>query len=271
MDFPLNGGVAVVTGAASGIGAALSAKLAASGCHLALADRNAEGLAQTAAAARAKGIKVSEHVLDVTDADAIAALPDAVLAEHGRATILVNNAGVALAGTFAEIGLDDFTWLFDINFWAPVRITRAFMGVLAREPAAHLVNISSLFGLIAPPGQTAYAAAKFALRGFSESLRHELDGSPVSLTVVHPGGVRTNIANSARIPQSMDPDVARAGMQDFNKLLRTPPETAADQIVQAIRGRKPRLVIGGDARMADAIQRLFPATYWRRMNRQMKT
>ncbi len=265
--FPLKGGVAVVTGAASGIGAALSAKLGARGCDLALADRDAEGLARVAAGARAAGAIVSEHVLDVADAAAIAALPDAVLAEHRKVSLLVNNAGVALAGSFAEISLDDFTWLFDINFWAPVRLTRAFMGVLAREPAAHIVNMSSLFGLIAPPGQTAYAAAKFGLRGFSEALRHELKGSPVSLTVVHPGGIRTNIANSARIPQSMDPVAARAGMQDFNKLLRTPPEDAAEAIVNAILRRQPRLLIGADARRADLIQRIFPQTYWRVISR----
>jgi short-subunit dehydrogenase len=269
--FPLKGGVAVVTGAASGIGAALSATLAARGCDLALADRDAEGLARTAAAARASGAIVSEHVLDVSNAGAIAALPDAVLEEHRKVSVLVNNAGVALAGSFAEIGLDDFAWLFDINFWAPVRLTRAFMGVLAREPAAHIVNMSSLFGLIAPPGQTAYAAAKFGLRGFSEALRHELEGSPVSLTVVHPGGVRTNIANSARIPQSMDPVAARAGMQDFNKLLRTPPEAAAEAIAGAIERRQPRLLIGADARMADRIQRLFPQSYWRYMRRRTKS
>jgi short-subunit dehydrogenase len=270
LEFPLRDGVAVVTGAASGIGAALAAGLAGHGCGLALADRDAEGLARTAQAARAAGVAVSEHVLDVADADALAALPDAVLSAHGRASILVNNAGVALAGSFAEIGLDDFAWLFDINFWAPVRLTRAFMGVLAREPAAHIVNISSLFGLVAPPGQTAYAAAKFGLRGFSEALRHELAGSPISLTVVHPGGVRTNIANSTRIPQSMDSVAARAGINDFNKFLRTPPEAAAEAIIEAIRRRRGRLLIGGDARMADRIQRIFPQTYWRYIGRQMK-
>jgi short-subunit dehydrogenase len=271
VEFPLSGAVAVVTGAAGGIGAALSICLAQCGCHLALADRNADGLARTASAARNHGVTVSEHMLDVADADAVAALPDAVLAKHGKVSVLVNNAGVALGGTFAEIGLDDFEWLFGINFWGPVRLTRAFMGVLAREPAAHIVNISSLFGLIAPPGQTAYAASKFALRGFSESLRHELAGSPISLTVVHPGGVRTAIADHARIPQSIDPAVARASAIEFNKLLRTPPEAAASLIVQAVRRRQGRLLIGRDAHMADRIQRLFPQTYWRFIQRQTRT
>ncbi len=260
----------MVTGAASGIGAALARALAARGCDLALADRNAQGLAQVTESARAAGAIVSQHVLDVADADAIAALPDAVLAEHRKVSLLVNNAGVALAGSFAEIGLEDFAWLMDINFWAPVRLTRAFMGVLAREKAAHIVNVSSLFGLVAPPGQSAYAASKFGLRGFSEALRHELAGSPISLTVVHPGGVRTNIANSARIPQSLEPVAARARMAKFNRFLRTPPEAAAVAIVKAIVRRQPRLLIGPDARMADRIQRIFPQTYWRYIGRQAK-
>jgi short-subunit dehydrogenase len=184
--------------------------------------------------------------------------------------VLVNNAGVSLAGNFAEVSIGDMEWVFDINFWAPVRLTRAFMYLLSRESAAHIVNISSLFGLIAPPGQTAYSASKFALRGFSEALRHELAGSTITLTVVHPGGVRTNIANNARIPQGIDPDVARAGIKRFNTLLRTPPERAAGLIVQAIEQRSKRLLIGRDAKMAEVIQRVFPASYWQYVNPKRK-
>jgi short-subunit dehydrogenase len=267
MAFALQGGVAVVTGAASGIGAALAAALAGRGMNLALADRNAAGLATAAAAARAKGVKVTEHVLDVRDADALAALPEAVLAEHGRVTVLVNNAGVALMGTFEQTALDDFAWLMDINFWAPVRLTKAFLYALNREEAAHIVNISSIFGIVAPPGQTAYCAAKFALRGFSESLRHELAGSNVSLTVVHPGGIRTAIADNARLSQGIDPAEARAATAEFNKLLKTSPEDAAEQIARAIEKRSGRLLIGGDARMLERIQRLFPVSYWKRIAR----
>jgi short-subunit dehydrogenase len=268
MAFSIRGSTVVLTGAASGIGAALAANLAARGASLALADRNAEGLAAVAAAIRASGTKVSEHVLDVADRAALEALPEQVLAEHDRVNVLVNNAGVALAGDFADVTLADFEWLFDINFWAPVRLTKAFMYALAREPAAHIVNVSSLFGLIAPPGQAAYCAAKFALRGFSESLRHELEGSTISLTVVHPGGIRTEIANSARIPQSIDPVVARAQMKEFNKLLRTSPEEAAELIARAIERRDKRLLIGRDARMGERLQRLFPASYWKYIRRQ---
>ena len=268
MLFPLRGGTAVITGAASGIGAALAANLAKRGANLALADRNDAGLESVAAAARAEGVRVSTHVLDVADRPALEAMPEAVLAQHDRVTMLVNNAGVALAGDFADVSLSDVEWLFDINFWAPVRLTKAFMYALAREPAAHIVNISSLFGIIAPPGHAAYSAAKFALRGFSEALRHELEGSHVSLTVVHPGGIRTEIANSARIPQGIDPAEARAQMQEFNKLLRTAPTDAAEQISRAIEARAPRLLIGGDARLAERLQRLFPVTYWKYIRRQ---
>jgi short-subunit dehydrogenase len=265
LAFHLRGATVVITGAASGIGAALALCLARRGANLALVDRNAAGLQEVAAQVQAEGTRTSVHVLDVTDHGALRDLPEAVLAEHGHVSVLVNNAGVALAGTFAQITLEDMEWLFAINFWAPVRLTRAFMYALAQEPAAHIVNISSLFGLIAPPGQAAYCSAKFALRGFSESLRHELEGSAISLTVVHPGGVRTEIANSARIPQSIDPAEARAHMKEFNKLLRTPPAEAAELIAQAIEARAKRLIIGKDARMAERLQRLFPANYWRLM------
>jgi short-subunit dehydrogenase len=268
MSLTIRGGTALLTGAASGIGAALAVELAGRGAALALADRDGERLAAVARQARAAGVKVTEHVLDVADRPALEALPEAVVAEHGRLNLLINNAGVALGGSFADVAMTDFEWLFDINFWAPVRLTKAAMYALTREPASHIVNVSSLFGIIAPPGQAAYCAAKFALRGFSESLRHELEGSNVSLTVVHPGGIKTEIANNARIPQGVDPVAARATTAEFNKFLRTPPETAAQLICRAIERRDKRLLIGSDARMAERLQRLFPVDYWRVLKRR---
>lgn len=270
MAFPFKNGTAVVTGAASGIGAALAESLARRGMNLALADRNAAGLAATAGRARAHGVKVSEHVLDVTDREALAAFPEAVMREHCGVSVLVNNAGVALMGNFDQVSLDDFAWLMDINFWAAVRLTKGFLYALRQEKAAHIVNISSVFGIVAPPGQAAYCAAKFAIRGFSESLRHELaaEGGAVTLTVVHPGGVRTAIADNARLSQGIDPEEARSATAEFNKLLRTTPEDAAEQIARAIETRAPRLLIGGDARMLERIQRLFPVTYWKRIARR---
>lgn len=270
MSFPMKDGVAVITGAGSGIGRALSLDLAERGSHLALADRNAEPLYETAQRARQRGIKVTEHVLDVADKDALVALPEAVVSEHGRATMLFNNAGVALGGTFEQTDLKDFEWLFDINFWGPVRLTKAFLPVLRQQPAAHIVNISSLYGLIAPPGQTAYAAAKFAVRGFSESLRHELAGSNISLSVVHPGGVATSIAKNARIPDAVAATIDPARRARMEKLLSLPPEDAAAIILRGVETRAPRILVGSDAKRIDILQRIRPGTYWKIVEKKLE-
>lgn len=267
MSFNVQGGVAVVTGAASGIGAELARQLAAKGCDLALVDRNAEQLAAVAAEVRSNRIKVSEHVLDVADKAALLALPDAILAEHGRVNLLINNAGVALMGRFDQVSLDEFEWLMDINFWGPVRLTHAFLPTLLKQPSAHIVNLSSIFGICSPPGQAPYVASKFGVRGFSESLRHELDGTNVGLTVVHPGGVRTNIATSARVSASIDPDFGKEASARFNTLLRTPAKVAAAQIIAAVEKKAPRLLIGPDAKGAEFVQRLMPGRYWSLMQR----
>jgi len=263
--WALRGGVVVLTGAASGIGAALAANLARRGMHLALVDLNAAGLEATAAQARAAGVTVSSHVLDVADHAAVAALPAAVLAQHGRVTALVNNAGVALGGLFEQVAAEDFDWLMDINFGATVRLTRAFLPVLAREGAAQLVNVSSIFGIIAPPGQTAYAASKFAVRGFSESLRHELEmsGSPVGVTLVHPGGVRTAISENARLAKGLDSAEVARERANWRSLLALDAATAAEIIAVAIARRAPRVLVGRDAKGAALVQRVFPVTYWK--------
>lgn len=268
--FNLKDQVAVVTGAASGIGAALAPALAAKCCHLALCDVNAVGLEQTAAAARAKGVRVSTHVLDVSDAEACADLPAAVLAEHGKVSVLVNNAGVALFGRFDEMTLADFEWLLAINLLGVVRLTHAFLPHLKAQPQAHIANVSSIFGVIAPPGQTAYCASKFGVRGFSESLRHELAGSTVSVTVIHPGGVATKIASSARVAQSARQEDLEASRERTQRLLSLPPAAAADDIVQAIEQRAPRLLIGKDARMMARLQRLFPIGYWNILSKAVR-
>ena len=270
MTFPLEDGVAVITGAGSGIGRALALALAERRCHLAIADRNAEPLAETAMRARQRGITVSEHVFDVADADATKRFPDEVLAQHGRASILVNNAGVALGGRFEDVSLEDIEWLFGINFWGPVRLCKGFLPILRREKAAHIVNISSLFGLIAPPGQAAYSGAKFALRGFSEALRHELADSPVSLSVVHPGGIKTAIASSARVSDEVAANIDPAQKDRFEKFLKMPPEDAAAIILAGIESRAPRILVGSDAKRGDILQRLFPAKYWKPMARSLE-
>ncbi len=267
--MPLRGGVAVITGAASGIGAALADVLAGRGCALALADLDAAGLRDAAARARGAGVAVSEHRLDVADPEAVAALPDAVLAEHGRVSVLVNNAGVALGGRFEQVSPEDFDWLISINFGGVVRMTRAFLPLLRREPAAQLVNLSSVFGIVAPPGQTAYAASKFAVRGFSEALRHELDGSTTGVTVVHPGGVRTAIAaNARRAGLSNAETEAQANV--WATFLRLDPRDAAERIVRGIERREKRVLVGRDAQRITLIQRMFPVEYWRLLQRSMR-
>ena len=204
----LRGGVALITGAASGIGRALTLDLAGRGGALALLDRDAQGLAETGARAEALGAPVDLHGLDLADAAAIRALPAAIRARHGRLDLLVNNAGVALGGAFADTDLDDFEWVLDVNLRAPVRLIHALLPLLRESRPAWIVNVSSLYGIVAPPGQTAYCASKFGLRGFSESLRHELSGSGTGLTLVHPGGVATAIARNARLPRGADPGQA---------------------------------------------------------------
>lgn len=263
MTLPLPGAVAVVTGAASGIGRATALELARRGTHLALADRDAEGLAATAESARRAGVRVSAHHLDVADAVAVAALPEAVLREHEKVTILLNVAGVALMGRLEELSLDEFRWLVEINFLAVVGMTKAFLPVLMRQPEAQIANVSSLYGIIAPAEQTAYASAKFAVRGFSEALRHELEGTGVGVTVIHPGGFKTSISTGSRIAAAIDGPESRARREAWSDAFLTrPPEVAATAIVRAIERRQPRLIIGADARAATFLQWLMPVRYW---------
>jgi NAD(P)-dependent dehydrogenase (short-subunit alcohol dehydrogenase family) len=253
---------AVITGAGSGIGRGIAQALARRGCHLALADIGDAGLAETAKLLDAPGIRVSCHRLDVADRAAAAALPQAVLAHHGRVDLLFNNAGVALGGTFEQVSEADFDWLFEINFGAVVRLTRAFMPHLKASDEARIVNVSSLFGLISPPGQTAYAASKFAVRGFSNALRLELEGSNVGVTVVHPGGVATKIAENARRPAGISNAEAAAQLERARRLLTMPPTEAGDIIVRAVERRAPRVVVGGQAKIMALIERLAPVSYW---------
>ena len=253
--------VAIVTGAASGIGRAVAISLAQRGCHVALVDRDAAGLGETASLL-SSGVRVSRHALDVADGAAIAALPASVQAEHGGVDLLVNNAGVAIGGTFEQVSAEDFDWLFSINFHAVVRLTRAFLPLLKASDDARLVNVSSLFGLIAPPGQAAYCASKFAVRGFSECLRHELAETSVGVTVVHPGGVATAIARNARPPAGVDAAEAERERTSFEAFLKMPPSEAGETIVRGVERRKPRIIVGKDAKMAALIERIMPVGYW---------
>lgn len=257
--------IIVITGAASGIGRALAQNLSKRGCHLALADVNAAGLEETARSVQSNSLRVSTHVIDLTDRAAIAALPAAVAERHGGVDVLVNNAGVALGGTFGEVTEPDFDWLMDINFYAVVRLTRAFMPLLEKSDDARLVFLSSLFGLITPPGQTAYCASKFAVRGFANSLRNELldAGSRIGVTVVHPGGVATNIAESARGPASATEEERTERLERARKLLTMPPPQAAEIIASGIHRRASRVLVGGDAKFMALLERLAPVSYWK--------
>jgi len=257
----LAGRTAVVTGAASGIGRAIAVSLSRRGCNLALADVDEVGMADTAKLVN--GVRVSRHRLDVADRVAVAQFPNVVAVEHGGVDVLINNAGVAVGGTFEQVSDEDFEWLFEINFWGVVRMTRAFLPLLRASEDARVVNLSSVYGIVAPPEQTAYSASKFAVRGFSEALRHELEGSGIGVSVVHPGGVATSIVKNARVPAGITEDEIARRHEKYRKLLRLPPEIAGETIVRGIERRESRILIGSDAKVISLIARLFPVTYWK--------
>lgn len=262
--------VAVITGAGGGIGRATAFAMARRGCHLALADIDEAAVKASAACAREFGVRASAHRLDVADRAGVAAFPEAVHAAHGQVDVLMNNAGVALGGTFEQVGEDDFDWLMEINFHGVVRMTRAFLPLLHRSGDARVVNVSSIYGIIAPPGQAAYSASKFAVRGFSNALRHELEGSTVGVSVVHPGGVATSIARNARVPAGAPPDEVERGRKSMEKLLRLPPEQAGEIIVRGIEKRRSRILVGSDARAAALLERLAPVGYWNLLKKAIK-
>jgi short-subunit dehydrogenase len=270
----IRGAAAALTGAASGIGRALALELAARGCDLALADRDEAGLQAVAAEiAKSHQRKVTVHRVDVSEPGQIADFALAATSAHPGLNIVVNNAGVALLGNFTEIDQTQMEWLININFWGVVRTTRALLPHLERQREAHIVNISSIFGIIAPPGQTAYAAAKFAVRGFSESLRHELQmaNSPVKLSVVHPGGVSTNIVRNSRTGTGITDNERRAqAIERFDAVAKTTPTAAALRIIEGIEKNAPRILIGSDARFMDLLQRFRPGTYWTVLARRIE-
>jgi len=268
----ISGAAVAVTGAASGIGRALARKLAARGADLALADRDEAGLASVAAEI-GSARKVTVHRVDIGEPKEIAEFARSSIAAHPALNILINNAGVALLGAFSEIDQSQMEWLMNINFWGVVHATRAFLPHLGAQREAHIVNLSSIFGIIGPPGQSAYAASKFAVRGFSESLRHELQmaKSPVRLSVVHPGGVATNIARNSRSGSGVTDNARRSqAIERFDALARKSPEAAAIRIIRGIETNEPRILIGSDARFMDLLQRFRPATYWSVLARRIE-
>ncbi|HEU5085286.1 MAG TPA: SDR family NAD(P)-dependent oxidoreductase [Acidimicrobiales bacterium] len=257
-DF--RGRVAAITGAGSGIGRALAVELSRQGAHLALSDIDEAGLAETVALAEGAGVKVTSAIVDVAERDAVHAWADQVVAEHGTVNLIFNNAGVALGATVEGASYDDLHWLMGINFWGVVHGTKAFLPHLRASGEGHVVNLSSVFGLLGIPSQSAYNAAKFGVRGFTDALRMELEIEPcgVSATTVHPGGIKTNIAKNARMDESVtavagDADQAR---RDFEKLFMTSPQKAARQILTAVQRDRRRALIGPDAKVLDLVSRL---------------
>ena len=259
-----SGATAVVTGAASGIGRALAVELAKRGANLAISDVNDTGLSETASLAQsaASGVKVSTFHLDVADRQAVLAHAGEVASEFGRVNLVFNNAGVAVAATVEETTWEDFDWLMGINFWGVVHGTKAFLPHLIESGDGTIVNISSVFGFIGVPSQSAYNSAKFAVRGFTEALRQEMlmDGKPVSVHCVHPGGIRTNIARSARVPADSEVDKDQMA-KDFDRIARTSPERAARTILRGIDRGKPRILIGPDAYLINGFERFLGARY----------
>ena len=262
-----SGKVAAITGAGSGIGQATAIALAREGCHLAISDISQHSLEETVEKLAGYPVRISTHLVDVSDRDAVYRYADDTVSEHGKVNIIMNNAGVGLGETVENMSYDNFEWLMNINFWGVVYGTKAFLPHLKRSREGHIINISSVFGIIGVPTQSAYNAAKFAVRGFTESLREELDIEQcgVSATSVHPGGVKTNIARNSRMGDMGE--MALGDKEDiaamFEKIAMTTPESAAKTILAGVRKNQRRVLVGADAVMLDTAQRLMPTGYQR--------
>ncbi len=268
MKFSVRDRVVVLTGAASGIGAALAKNLAERGAELALIDRDATGLEAIAETVRSHGHRVRTYAMDLSDQAAIRQLPATVNADLGPASVLINNAGMALTGTFEQVPAEQFERLMAVNFFATVAMVRAFLPQLRNAEAAQIVNLSSVYGIIGSAGNVAYSASKFAVRGFSESIRAELLDTNIGISVVHPGGVRTNIAASALVNAGWNPEQVAAGRAATGKYLRMDPRDAAARIVRGLERREKRILVGSDAKFVSLLQRLMPVSYSRFLPRR---
>jgi short-subunit dehydrogenase len=258
--------VAAITGASSGMGRALAVELARRGCHVALSDIDEDRLEQSAVLARAFGVKVTTNRVNVAAREEVYAWAEEVSKAHGKCNLIFNNAGVSYGATVAGSEYDNFEWIVGINFWGVVYGTKAFLPLLVAAGEGHVINTSSVFGLIGFPGQGTYNATKFAVRGFTEALRTELEitRSPIGVTCVHPGGIKTNIARASRMHESLrelgvgDPEGSRL---DFEKLFRVSAEDAALAMLRGVERNARRVLIGKDARAFDMLQRFMPSAY----------
>lgn len=253
----------VITGAASGMGAAIARLLSAEGAHLALIDHNAAALAEVAA--ELSDTTVTTHVVDLRDDDAVFATAAEITTVHPRINALITCAGSSMLGNLDQLTMEEMRWLTDVNLWGTVSITKALLPALRKAPAAHISHLASVYALASPAGRIPYAMSKFAVRAFSEALRHELEGTSVSVGAVYPAGVRTGIILHGRFAASIDPGVAARAADAQAAMYHTEPADAAAQIVQATRRRRARTMVGREARLIDLLVRLAPTAYWRAM------
>lgn len=260
----LKGAVAAVTGCASGIGRALAINLAREGCHIAISDVNEEGLKETVEQIENKDIKVTSHVVDVADREQVYKWADDVAKEHGKVNIIINNAGVSVAQTLEDITYEDYEWIMGINFWGVVYGTKAFLPFIKQQPAGHIVNISSVNGFFTWPTNGSYCSAKFAVKGFTETLLQEMRGNSVGVSCVHPGGIKTRIAHNARMRRPLEPGVTQEETaDDFTKMCLTTADKASRIIIKGIKKNKRKVLVGPDARVLDFFTRLMPITHTR--------
>ena len=252
--------VAAITGAASGIGRALALNVAALGCHVAISDVNETGLKETADQARSSGVRITTHTVDVADRKQVKRYADEVVKAHGAIHLLINNAGVSILETLEDVTYEDFEWLMGINLWGVIYGCKEFLPYLKRQSSAHIVNISSLNGIVTNPNNGPYCTAKFAVRGFTETLAQELADTAVKVSCVHPGGVKTNVANNARFYKVSDPSLGKEeALALFNRVLaKTTADKAAKIIIAGIKKDKLRIMVGADAYVLDLLKRLFP-------------
>ena len=253
--------VAAITGAASGMGRALALSLAKQGCHVAISDVDSDGLHETESLIKS-GVKVSCHVLDVSNKLEVKNYASAVEQQHGKVNMIFNNAGVSVTDTAEHMSLEDFEWLMNINFWGVVYGTRAFLPFLREQQEAHIINTSSIFGTIALPSQSAYNASKFAVRGYTYSVRQELADTHIGVSCVQPGGVKTNIvANSRFVPSDNESPTKEEFVEKFETLAGLTSEQAAEQILNGVRKNKAQILVGRDAKLIALIERLMPIGY----------
>jgi NAD(P)-dependent dehydrogenase (short-subunit alcohol dehydrogenase family) len=258
----LDGKVAAITGAASGIGRALANTLADEGCHVAISDVDEAGLKETAHMIGNRNVRVSTHRVDVSVQEQVKAYADEVVNIHGAVHLVINNAGVVVMETLEDLSYKDFKWLMDINLWGVVYGCKEFLPYLKMQPHGHIVNISSVNGIFTNPNNGAYCTAKFAVRGFTETLCQELNGSRIIVSCVHPGGIKTNIVRNARYYKSSDFSVGKDDMVAiFDRMAGTTAEKAARIIIEGIKKDKPRIMVGPDSYVYDWLKRLFPVGF----------